>query len=265
VARSVAEHAYTQNRLAGTFFFSRNSAITRDAVAVIPTIVYQLASRHLNFSQLICAEIKSNLDVRDYTIEEQARILLRNLSDATPKQPLLIALDALDECDAGDNDNGVFVFRTLINTLTFIRSFKIFVTSRVEQNIENLFTSNHSDARKLVLHNDLEQHIVNGDIRVYLVSKLSDLARNRSLGQSFPSVKDVDILVERAGALFIYAATVLKYISAPNESPATQMRDLMNQTPSEVTYQHRMLDKLYAQIISRAATTSRISTGSFQL
>jgi hypothetical protein len=258
VARSVAASAREQNRLAGTFFFSRNNAATRNADAVIPTISYQLATQHPTFRTLVCTAIKSDPDVCDRAIGTQAKTLLSNLSNATATSlPLLIVIDALDECDSGDHDDGVIMVRTLIDIIACLPSFRLFVTSRVEKNIQNMFASDDVSASKLALHYDIEKDIVESDIRLYLKHKFSELAQKQNLTLPFPSIKDLDILVKRAGTLFIYAATVFKYVADSEESPVSQMEDVVNQTSNEVVYQHRTLDRLYAQIIDRAASTRR--------
>jgi hypothetical protein len=257
VARSVAVHAHEWNRLAGTFFFSRNNASTRNAAAVIPTILYQLATHHPVFRTPICTAIKADPAVRDRGIATQIQRLLNNLhnADMIPR-PLLIVIDALDECDPGDNDVGVFVIRSLIDTLARLPSFKLFVSSRVERNIKNMFTSDSLAARKLALHYDIEEHVVSSDISIYLERKFSEIAQNQHLELPFPSVENLIKLVERAGTLFIYAATVLKYVADPEESPLARMEDVVNQTPGEIPYQYGMLDGLYAQVIVKAAKTS---------
>jgi hypothetical protein len=57
VARTVADHAQEQGRLAATFFFSRSLVVTRAPSAIIPTIVYQLARHLKSIRPLICAAV----------------------------------------------------------------------------------------------------------------------------------------------------------------------------------------------------------------
>jgi hypothetical protein len=257
VARSVAARAREQERLAGTFFFSRNNADTRKAHAVIPTILYQLAIRHHMFRQLICTAIKSDIDVRDRAIATQVKTLLANLgSTTTTARPLLIVIDALDECDPGNNDDGVGVIRALIDTVASLPSFKLFITSRVERNISDMFRSEYFGARKLALHYDIETRIVRSDIHLYLERKFSELGRKRNIDLPFPSVEDLEKLIERAGTLFIYAATVFKYVADQKSSPKLRLKQILSQTPSQVPYQYRTLDMVYSQVISDAAVTT---------
>jgi hypothetical protein len=195
----VAAQAHEKNRLAGSFFFSRNNAATRNASTVIPTLIYQLATQHPVFGLVVCTALKSDPDVCDRAIATQTKTLLGNLSGvATPPQPLLIVIDALDECDPGDNDDGVHVVQTLIEIVASMPYFRLFVTSRVEQNIRDMFTSDDIDARKLALHYDIEKDIVKSDIRLYLEHKFTGLAHRRKLDLPFPSIENLDKLVDRA-------------------------------------------------------------------
>jgi hypothetical protein len=243
-------------RLAATFFFSRNNAVTRDAAALLPTIVYQLASRHTVFRSLSCTAVKSDPDVRDREIARQAKILLGNLVNATssPLKPLFIVIDALDECEPGKDDEGINAVRILIDTVASLPSFKLFVTSRVERNINDMFVPLR--ASKLALHCDIEDHIVQSDIRTYFQHKFTELAHSRQLHLPFPSPEALDELVNRAGTLFIYAATVFKYIADRQDNPVLRLNQVLRQTLSEMPYQYKALDMVYSRVISEASTTS---------
>jgi hypothetical protein len=222
---------------------------------MIPTIVYQLATQHPPFRSLVCTAISDNPEIRDRAIAIQSRNLFRKFSDAAPpKDPLLIVIDALDECNPGRNDEGIETLRILIDTIAPLSFFKILVTSRVDWNIVDMFAS--LSTNKLALHYDIEDHIVQNDIGVYLEHKFTDLAHARRLRLPFPSPEVLMELVKRAGTLFIYAATVVMYVSDPKDSPVRRLRQVIDQTASQVPFQYTMLDRIYAQIISEATITS---------
>jgi hypothetical protein len=255
VARSVAALVQEQHRLAAAFFFSRNDASTRDAAVVIPTIAYQLATRHLVFRPLICTALISDPDVRDRAIAKQVQILLSNLAGSTaPTRPLLVIIDALDECNPGDREEDMEVLHHLIDTVVSLPFLKLLVTSRVERNIKDMFASLHTT--KLALHYDIEEHIVQSDIHTYFQRKFAELARTRHLQIPFPSREELSELVDRAGTLFIFAATVFKYIADRDDDPLLRLQRTLRQTPNEVPYQYKALDMMYSHIICEAATTT---------
>jgi hypothetical protein len=110
-------------------------------------------------------------------------------------------------------------------------------------------------ANQFALH-DIEADIVQRDIHLYFEHCLTLLAHARKLPLPFPTNGALDELVKRAGTLFIYAATVVKWVSDPKAQPTLRLQQVLEQDIDEVAYQHRMLDGMYAQILVQAAETS---------
>jgi hypothetical protein len=253
VARTIAARAHEQGRLAAAFFFSRNIAATRAPSVILPTIAYQLAHYQQAFRSSVCTAIASDEDVSTRVIAAQARILFDKMSlVSVPNEPLLIVLDALDECDVEGSCEGGDAIPLLLNKLGFLPHIKILITSRAEDTIKRMF---ERMAHQLALH-DIEADIVRGDIHLYLEHCLTSLAHSRKLPPPFPTSHVLDELVKRAGTLFIYAATVVKWVSDPKAQPMVRLQQVLEQDIDEVAFQHRMLDKMYAQILEQAAATS---------
>jgi hypothetical protein len=253
VARTMAAHAHKDGRLGATFFFSRNVAAARDPVAILPTIAYQLAHNQSPFRASICTSLSSNKDVRDRGIVAQARILFDNLSRVTPpKTPLLIVLDALDECYLENGYEGGDAVPLLLAKLASLPSIKTLITSQPEDTIRLMLKSVNS---RFALH-DIEADIVQSDILHYLKHTLGEHARVRELPLPFPTNSELDELVKRAGTLFIYAATVVKWVSDPKAKPSLRLQQVLDQDTDEIAYQHKMLDVMYSQILEQAVQTS---------
>jgi hypothetical protein len=253
VARTMAAHAHKEGRLGATFFFSRNVAASRDPVAILPTIAYQLAHYQIPFRATICTSLSSDKDVRDRGIVAQARILFDNLSHVTlSDRPLLIVLDALDECHLENGREGGDAVPLLLAKFASLPSVKILITSRPEDTIRHMFKSVNS---RFALH-DIEADIVQSDILRYLKYTLGEHARVRDLPLPFPTNGELDELVKRAGTLFIYAATVVKWVSDPKAKPKLRLQQVLDQDTDEIAYQHKMLDSMYSQILEQAAQTS---------
>jgi hypothetical protein len=253
VARTMAAHAHKEGRLGATFFFSRNVAAARDPVAILPTIAYQLADYQSPFRVSMCTSLSSNRDVRDRGIVAQARVLFDNLSHVTlSKAPLLIVLDALDECHLDNGCEGGGAVPLLLAKFASLPSVKILITSRPEDTIRLMFKNINS---RFALH-DIEADIVQSDILHYLKHTLGEHARVRELPLPFPTNGELDELVKRAGTLFIYAATVVKWVSDPKAKPNLRLQQVLDQDTDEIAYQHKMLDRMYLQILEQAAQTS---------
>jgi hypothetical protein len=253
VARTVANHAQVQGRLAATFFFSRSSVVTRAPSAIIPTIVYQLARHLTSIRPLICAAVDSDPHVRDRGVTAQAKTLLEDVSPTTISGgPFLVVLDALDECYFENGRQGGDAVPMLLDKFKSLGCLKFLITSRDEGPIRRMFNVFQS---KVALH-DIEQTIVQRDIYHYLQYSFAELARVQNLDPPFPSAQDLNELVRRAGSLFIYAATVTKWISDPGARPLLRLQQVLEKDEDEVSYQHKFLDDMYSEIISQAAKTS---------
>jgi hypothetical protein len=253
IARTIADRAQEQGRLAATYFFSRNTATTCAPTAIIPTIVYQLALFRLSFRSIICADIDADRDVRDREVAVQAKTLLDNVSrKAVSDGPFLVVLDALDECYFENGRQGGDAVPKLLEKFRPLGHIKFLITSRVEAPIQRMFDNIRS---QVALH-DIEKNIVQSDIHHYLNHSFTELARDRKIAPPFLPASELNELVRRAGSLFVYAATVTKWISQPEAQPLLRLREVLDKDEDEVPYQHKFLDDMYSEILSQAAKTS---------
>jgi hypothetical protein len=262
IAQSVAHMAEERGCLAATFFFSRTagSAERRRAAAVIPTLIYQLAHRHEMFRDCICRAVSSDRDICERLVVKQAKILFADAlqsSNRLLRLPLVIVLDALDECDKENGREGGDLIPVLLHSLDKLPfSVKVFITSRPEPSIKNMFgrADIHESTVGRALHRDIEQGIVREDIGRYFRHELDKLAQDRSVPPPFPSDVDFQKLVERAGNLFIYVRTIIMYVSSQVEDPVDRLADVLRaDVDSEGAYeQFADLDVLYRQILASA-------------
>jgi hypothetical protein len=253
VARTIATLADEQRRLAATFFFSRNLVATRAPSAIIPTIVHQLALCLPSVRPLICAALTSDPHVRDRDVAAQAKALLENVSwTAISGGPFLVVLDALDECHVEDGRPGGDAVPKLLETFKSLGCIKFLITSRGKGPIQRMFNALQS---KVALH-DINRIVVQSDIYHYLERSFSQLAHDRDLALPFPPAIKLEKLVRRAGLLFVYAATVAKWIADPEAEPSLRLDQILDKDEDEVPYQHKLLDDMYLDILSEAAKTS---------
>ena len=257
VARTVAESADKSGDLGGSFCFSRREGrFLRTASRVIPTLVYQLAQRNPSF----CAQILNLLDGVEWAelpLLTQAQKFASALQNYTaPFPPPLIILDALDECEV---DEAVSLLSALLG-VSFHQApeaqipFRVLITSRPEVSLKVVFDKYcPKEYRMHEMNND-----VVGDIRRYLERALSRVREDLHLpdpDQRWLSDENLDILVDRAGSLFIYAATVVRFIRTNPPGPKTQLDTLITQK-SLMTSPYATLDAVYLEIVSRFLTDS---------
>jgi len=124
---------------------------------------------------------------------------MQKAKDAIPGG-VVIVIDALDECD--DPSTVQLLLKTLFEHAATL-PMKFFVASRPEYIIRDVLQILPSVLR---LH-DIDESIVAADIRKYLVASFESISLSPS---------DIERITKRAGKLFIYASTAVRYIRPAN-------------------------------------------------
>jgi hypothetical protein len=269
IAQSVAMMADAKERrcLFGSFFFSRTGTVDRrSAAAVIPTLTYQLALKNGLFCSRLCNAIDSEPDLFRKKVEVQVKALLSDTCSSIPSRfphPLVIVIDALDECDKQQGIEGGTLIPVLLGALQSLPfCVKIFITSRPESSIENMFSRAdlRGKADGLALHRDIEDNIIRDDIERYLRSKLDQLAADHpriTTPPLFPLEEQFVALQDRADTLFIYARTALEYISSPSANPRRQIELLLSADSQKGARKFDVLDGLYKHVVGEVLEHSR--------
>jgi hypothetical protein len=261
VAKSVVDMASKEKYLVVTFFFSHTSADRRDYRKVIPGLAYQL-SRNASLRSHIVAAIDSDNDIATSGTAIQTKKLLldglRAPSSLTDDR-VLIVLDALDECQKDSNHiHGGDLIPILLAGLKDIPFVKVFLTSRLEPSIERMFKRKdlHGVISTLALHRDIEKGMVRADIARYFHHELSKLRDAIPHSPVFPTETDMQLLAERADTLFIYARTVVEYVSDPVGRPDRRLAVLIQSKPGQSGQIYSSLDGLYSHILLQASNPS---------
>lgn len=237
-----------------SFFFKRGGGDLARSRMVISTIVYQLAMRSRPFGRFVCDALREypNLGESASLSQQFNRLLLRPLQrlrqSVTQSPPFIVALDALDECD--DLDDIRLLLRLLGETRRLEGlGFRVLATSRPETLIRLGFGEmKHIAYHELALH-DLPPAIVDQDIEKFVRYELSQIKADRRLPSSWPGEDKIRIITTRADRLFIYAATVCRYVNGPRQlSPSVRL----DQVCEGSTTKHKstdMLDEMYLMIL----------------
>ena len=204
IGYSLCEWLADVRQLGGNFFCSRVSPLCRESNNIVPTLAFQLARYSPVFRSALCKALEeepeaSKLDVR-WQFEKLVESPMRVVKDAMPEN-VVIVIDALDECEDGQ------AFRLFLETLLRLAPklpFKFFLTSRPEPVIREKMLALQYSSSVLRLH-DIEQSVVEADIEKYLTDSLYSMSPP-------PPSDQVKQLAKRAGRLFIYAATAVRYI-----------------------------------------------------
>ncbi|KAJ8076252.1 hypothetical protein PM082_000671 [Marasmius tenuissimus] len=267
IALSIAKLYEGKGVLVSSFFFFRSDPKRNKPSALVPTIAHGLATATttLLMRNHIEERIARDPTILDATLEEQFRELVvdpalkwsrqRALWDS-PVGPQIVILDGLDEC--GNKE-------TQLRILAIIRSayeqnpefpLRFLICSRPEAWFREAFGDERlrNLSKVIVLDETFEP---NRDIREYYLHHFREIASSPKYNHipfpsSWPSERDLEILVERACGQFVYAATVIRFIKLAYEHPIVQLRTIIDKAPPRRpgTSPYQQLDVLYDFILS---------------
>ncbi|EUC53951.1 vegetative incompatibility protein HET-E-1, putative, partial [Rhizoctonia solani AG-3 Rhs1AP] len=245
IAYSLCKRLDTGSRrmLGASFFCSRLVPECRNVGKIVPSIAYQLARRSQPFQYALCQAMKNNPDAQAGGPSSQFQLLIVGpLSDSKVREALppcsVVVIDALDECEDETSTRQI-----LDVLLTHSEGFpiKFVVSSRPEATIRERMARNDD---RVVLH-ELDKKEVQSDIKAYLREGLSRMS---------PSESEIEKLAERAGVLFIYAATVIRYVGYDDfgRNPRARLTGMLSMTNQRGNSQTKGIDQLYGVILEAA-------------
>ncbi|KAJ2936400.1 hypothetical protein H1R20_g696, partial [Candolleomyces eurysporus] len=248
--------------LACTFFFSATDPTRNNVKAVIPTIAYQLGSQNEALKSIIKDSIEDDPLIFSSRLRSQINSLIINPCRRLQRGdlralPYAILIDGLDEC-SGEQRQTELLAAIKQCILADDLPFRVFIASRPELAIRSMLDPG-GGLHEVAYHIQLsDKYDATEDIRRYLWRRLLDIgcrsqgARARS--RPWPTQEDIEVLVRAASGQFIYAATVVKYISEPRSSPVERLKIVVTWTPREgqLARPFETLDTLYSNILSAA-------------
>ena len=248
IAASVVESLRAKERFGCSFFFQRQQATTMTPNTLWLTVAYDLARRYpaiatniiatLNRDEAIPVTVDGSKLFRQF-IEEPLRASEEIPVDRSP----VVVIDALDECgglEGPRSTHRISLAQTIERWSRLPHKFKLFVTSRSESDIERLFsTTGHQ-----VIEIQTVEEQSSRDINMFLTHQLKQIALQhpRSLSPNWPGAQDVMEMTSGAAGLFIWAKTVVKFIS--EGSPEERLEMVLGGSGVDTLY------KLYEQILS---------------
>jgi len=271
IAYSFCEQLKDKGLLGASFFCSRSLADCRDIQHIIPTIARRLARSCVQYAAALIEVLDGDFQLRSFRTHLKQLISepLQGIESMT--DTLIIVIDALDECNNREEDIEEFL-RLICDCFHSSRKtipLKIFLTSRPDEAIRYTITPLQPSlpSKWSVVHiHDIEKSLVQEDIRLYVIDELDKIAireskRGRSPGPGWPPSTEVDVIVENANRLFIYAATVIRYVGQSGD-PCTRLSEFVPNSSVREGISHgsglttKLIDALYITILERALEES---------
>ncbi|KAJ7289601.1 hypothetical protein C8J57DRAFT_433339 [Mycena rebaudengoi] len=223
-------------------FCFRNEEQTRSHKYIIPTIVGQLVSAYKPLVDILCGV---PLRLLDPDPNDHINKMLANPWSAAWKPncqaPLVIVIDTLDEIE---DDHGAEFIDQLISSLsrTPLSGLKFLLTSRPHPDIKK----SGDQLRARFRLEEIKLSELKEDIRRFLCVKLPHLE------------KELDPVIEESAGIFIYAATVVRYLRpprvklTPGEEKDRLERLLTAGFSKRITGDELLVDSLYNTITREA-------------
>lgn len=243
MASTICQKLEERKLLAGAFFCKRDLPDQRDPGRVLPSLSYTLALCHEAYRGCVKRSLKDELDITSRSFEQQLKVLFRDplaelARNKERAKPLVLVIDALDEC--GDNDSRLRLVDVLCQIAALTEWLKIFITSRPTNELMRRLSS--TDTR--ILSINLNDADAESDIKLYTRSSLKDLIDISGLNPSWLTEDTVQQLTNLASGLFIWTSTMMKFVR-----DQLDMDDAMGLILSGADKAEASLDNLYIKVI----------------
>ncbi|OQU97033.1 NACHT domain-containing protein [Cladophialophora immunda] len=253
ISRSVCSALRSDGILGANFFFKRGEGDRSNASKLFTTIAAQLVRKHPELSPHVCEALKDKQSLQEFKDAFQ-NLICKPLThvEKTPQASipsLVIVLDALDECDDSDIGNIVQLLFEAARNLTSVH-LRIFLTSRPELESTDFPPAG---SRQLELHH-VSDSVIKEDITVYLQDEFSRIRleknkkRRTPIPNSWPEEAQLKSLANMASPLFIYAATLIRYLSSEGFAPEDRLRELIQNTKAKFSGTERTYRPILEQI-----------------
>ena len=259
IAQTIAEMCEQEMLLLASFFFSRNDPSRSNVNPLIATIAYQIT---LNLPQVRDA-ILGAIEHDPLIFSKSLAVQLKSLIVA-PLQPLveagffndsysrrLVIIDGLDEClDPKVQQN---IVEVIANARRQHQLPLIFLfASRSEQHISQAFNTGllPSVTTRIALD---ESYLPDEDIRLFLTDKFQDIKSRHRLRAyippQWPLPNVLEQLVQKSSGQFIYASTLIYYVSSIKHKPVDRLDIILGIRPPQRDLPFAELDALYTHIL----------------
>ena len=265
IAQTIAELCEEYKLLLASFFFLRADSLRSNSKRLIATIAYQVAVVIPGVRGFMEAAIENDPHLLSRSLLTQFMALivepLERLFEISVGEhvdrPNLIIIDGLDECMDGTQVQILDMIFTVGQRSKF--PFIFLVASRPE--LEILAAMGDGKIRegltRLPLDNDITSF---DDIRRFLQDKFDEIRLTHPLRSDLPSLwpsrEDIETLVYKSSGQFIYASTIVKFVSSPRHRPDYRLEIILGLRPQGKDLPFAELDALYRYILSSVEDTT---------
>jgi NACHT domain len=225
ISRTVARLCEESNRLCASFFFFRGAGRRSTITHFISTIVYSIALSIPAMRPYIEDVLQRDHHIlhRSHKRQFQQLIVEPIHLAMSPIRLMVIVVDALDECDDRQEiAEFIDIVACAFQESQMPLPLRFFFTSRVEEHIWSKFAA--SPALDVTCCLNLRDFSADNDIHTFLQSRFATIYQQKcrqigNISLPWPSQGDLDKLVTKSMGSFIFAFTLVNFVSDGSDLP----------------------------------------------
>jgi WD40 repeat protein len=250
ITASIAQACKRRKVLWAQFFINRNDARTVDPRLFFPSISQQMSrsSRAVDYAVQETLKDQPDLMNEDISIDQAKKLFVNTIrvaSNSNPTSAVVIVIDALDETDFKRLEDTVEIFSQVIIDLP--RNAKVFVSSRAEDVIRDIFAPQLTSARVRHMHLSANDSIP--EVTRFLKRKVAAIMKKYHIDLSQWGEERTRQLCMQASGLFIWAVTAIEYIQVEIEQSGNECLDIVLDELNASGMDD--INKLYLAILNR--------------
>lgn len=189
IAKTIARNFRAIRRCGAFLFFERGKS---GPEAVVRTLAHQLAEFDVGIRARVCEQLENNPSESLGLVDDFDGFLAGPLSSAEIDGPIVVILDALDEC--GDSKSRSALLSLLSRQFRNLPpNFRFLITSRPELDIERAFNQ-QANVRSWNL--DTTTSASTEDVKLFFEHELVEVRHMHSMKPDWPSTASVGQLVD---------------------------------------------------------------------
>jgi hypothetical protein len=251
IARTIAQLFASRGQLGASFFFKKGEGERGNASRFFTTIAVDLMAHEPGMLPVIQEALDKDSKIADKSPKDQfEKLILQPLLRIKQAQPPVLArvvvIDALDECEQETDIRAILQLLAQTKDIQPV-PLRVVVTSRPELHIRLGFKEMPNGTyQDLVLH-EVSKSTIEHDIRLFLEHELGDIRKSRMLSLDWPATHQILALVQLAVPLFIYAATVCRYIGTNGSNPKVYLEKVLQYQKATFS----QLDRAYLPVLDQ--------------
>ncbi|KAJ7166772.1 hypothetical protein C8R46DRAFT_951385, partial [Mycena filopes] len=265
IAMTLTTQLQESGRLASSFFFTREEFLSQTPAALWCSVAYDLANIYPGIRSKVLQALDSGAVVPHITGHDDIfkKLIIKSLENqlsVPPGRMPIVVIDALDECGGltASRPYQKQVLSAISHWKNLPSQVKLFVTSRNESSIHSVLGSMGSKCR--VLEVGVKATLQsNQDIEKYLQHGFDAIHQEyKSLPHPWPAPQDLELLINAAAGLFIWASTVLKLVG--DHHPEAELERILQRLRKEDRNPEQHLDQLgqlYQDLLTSRFPSSR--------